>query len=134
MFHAIANANTGETITQPDSFLSVFFKDNEGKDAKAIGTALESSPDIEAAHVAGAEEGQSEVAPQANTNAHFIAFVRQNGRLWELDGRKSVPIDHGPCGQNAILEESARVAREFMKRDEGELRFTLLALAKAGEE
>jgi ubiquitin carboxyl-terminal hydrolase L3 len=66
-----------------------------------------------------------------NVETHFIALVHKNGTLYELDGRKRGPVDHGPTTQASLLRDACRVVREFMDRDPGELRFTLLALAPA---
>lgn len=30
-------------------------------------------------------------------NSHFAAFVEKDGSLYELDGRKPFPINHGKC-------------------------------------
>jgi ubiquitin carboxyl-terminal hydrolase L3 len=90
------------------------------------------SVQIDEAHEAVAQEGQSAVIE--DTWQHFVAFVDKGGHLYELDGRKSTPINHGPTSDATFLEDAARVIREFMSRDEGELRFTMVALAKTVEE
>lgn len=55
------------------------------------------------------------------------------GRLWELDGCKAFPIDHGPTSPAMLLHDAARVARDFMASTES-LNFTLLALAPPDQE
>lgn len=64
-----------------------------------------------------------------SVETHFIALVHRGGTLYELDGRKKGPVNHGPTTQAGLLRDACRVVRELMDRDPGELRFTLLALA-----
>uniref|UniRef100_A0A8C4QH53 Ubiquitin carboxyl-terminal hydrolase BAP1 n=1 Tax=Eptatretus burgeri TaxID=7764 RepID=A0A8C4QH53_EPTBU len=45
---------------------------------------------------------------------HFVSYVPINGRLFELDGLKSYPIDHGPWGEDEEWTEKAR--RVIMER------------------
>lgn len=35
---------------------------------------------------------------------HFVALVVVDGQMWELDGRKSGPVSHGPASQDTILQ------------------------------
>ncbi|KAI4471486.1 ubiquitin carboxyl-terminal hydrolase [Holotrichia oblita] len=53
-----------------------------------------------------AQEGQTELKPNEAVNHHFIAFVHKNGCLYELDGRKEFPINHGPSTPETLLEVS----------------------------
>lgn len=39
---------------------------------------------------------------------HFVSFVPINGRLFELDGLKPYPIDHGPWNENGDWTEKFR--------------------------
>lgn len=47
------------------------------------------------------------------------------------DGRKSAPIQHGPTTPETLLEDAARVCKEYMARDPEEVCFTVLALANS---
>lgn len=69
-----------------------------------------------------------------------MCFVVQDGRLWELDGRRKGPLDRGVVGEGEdVLGEGALDVgvRAFLKREEeaggGELRFSLVALAPGFE-
>ena len=55
---------------------------------------------------------------------HFVCFVQYDGALWELDGRKSEPIMHGPSSPESLLHDAVAVIKGFMSRDPDELRFT----------
>ena len=37
-------------------------------------------------------------------NLHYAVFTLRGGRLWELDGRKNFPIDHGPSSRDDLLQ------------------------------
>jgi hypothetical protein len=64
---------------------------------------------------------------------HFIALIHKDGRLYELDGRKEAPVDHGPTTELDLLTDSIRVVQQYMQRDPTEVRFTILALAPKQE-
>lgn len=64
----------------------------------------------------------------------YIFCSHINGHIYELDGRKRFPINHGTSSPESLLPDACRVIREFMERDPGELRFTILALAPTAEE
>lgn len=56
-------------------------------------------------------EAHQSLAPEGQTNAnneevyhHFVVFVNYNNELYELDGRKSVPIKHGATTPDTLLE------------------------------
>ncbi|KAG9289733.1 hypothetical protein G9A89_014468 [Geosiphon pyriformis] len=85
---------------------------------------LEGDEELAQAHRISAEAGQSR--PYEDTNLHFTCFVQKDGHLYELDGRKPFPINHGPSSN--LLEDSARVIKEFMNQNSGESQFTVIAL------
>jgi ubiquitin carboxyl-terminal hydrolase L3 len=53
-----------------------------------------------------------------------------NGKLWELDGRRKGPICRGEVGDEDVLGEKALEMgpRRFVGREEGEVRFSVVAL------
>ncbi|XP_015272608.1 PREDICTED: ubiquitin carboxyl-terminal hydrolase isozyme L3 isoform X2 [Gekko japonicus] len=62
---------------------------------------------------------------------HFIALVNVGGSLYELDGRKPFPINHGQSSDATFLEDAIEVCKKFMERDPDELRFNAIALSAA---
>ncbi|XP_069778913.1 ubiquitin carboxyl-terminal hydrolase isozyme L1 isoform X2 [Narcine bancroftii] len=110
------------------SILKKFFNETANLSAKERAKHLEQNKEIHAAHDATAEEGECQIH-EDGINFHFITFVGVDGHLYELDGRMPFPIDHGEI--NDLLQDSAKVCRQFMERDQGEVRFTAVALCKA---
>lgn len=52
---------------------------------------------------------------------HFVSFVPINGHLFELDGLKPYPTDHGPWALDEDwTEKFRRVMAERLGRDAGE--------------
>jgi len=75
--------------------------------AKALGMderarLLYESEEFERAHQAVAEMGDT-IPPDAEGGArlgqHFVAFVKEGGRLWELEGSRKRPLDRGALGE-----------------------------------
>ncbi|ELU18321.1 hypothetical protein CAPTEDRAFT_176521, partial [Capitella teleta] len=65
---------------------------------------------------------------------HFVSYVPINGRLFELDGLKPFPIDHGPWGEQEVwTEKFRRVISERLGMATGgepyhDIRFNLMAV------
>ncbi|PSC70916.1 ubiquitin carboxyl-terminal hydrolase isozyme L3 [Micractinium conductrix] len=139
LLHSLAN-NRGALKIADGSFLAQFLKATEGMDAAARGAFLEQPPEggpnIDSIHEAAARQGATEAPPaDEEVNLHFAAFVCSEGALYELDGRKRGPINHGACDPGRLLEETAKVVRRnFMDRGGDSVQFTLVALAAPGEE
>lgn len=70
------------------------------------------------------------VSADDDMNQHFVAFIHREGHLYELDGRKSAPIHHGPTTPETLLADATTVIKQFMARDPEEVRFTMVALAR----
>ena len=61
--------------------------------------------------------------------------MESGGRLFELDGRKIAPVDHGPTSKETLLKDAARaIKKEFVQSEtaEGSINFNLLALVGGG--
>lgn len=128
LVHGVAN-NT-DKIELAAGHMKAFLDGAKDLDAPSRGKLLEKSEGIIQAHIELAQEGQTNT-PSAEdpVNHHFITFVHKDGFLYELDGRKAFPVNHGPTTPDSLLEDAAKVCKEFMARDPNEVRFTVLALA-----
>ncbi|CAG9796719.1 unnamed protein product [Diatraea saccharalis] len=128
LVHSVAN-NT-DKIQLQEGHLKKFLEDAKSLDAQSRGTLLEKSQGIINAHKELAQEGQTNTpSAEEPVNHHFISFIHKNGVLYELDGRKAFPINHGPTSPDTLLEDAAKICKEFMSRDPDEVRFTVIALA-----
>jgi hypothetical protein len=56
-------------------------------------------------HSSAAVEGQSDaIAEDEDVDTHFVCFSHIDGYLYELDGRKAFPINHGKTSSDHLLE------------------------------
>jgi len=96
-------------------------------DPKERGRYFQKNKEIKEVHKEAVEKGETSVEEDVNT--HFIAFVEKDGFLYELDGRKEFPINHGECKPEELLSKSCLEIKKFMDRDPEEIKFTLMAVA-----
>jgi ubiquitin carboxyl-terminal hydrolase L3 len=131
--HAIANARPYVEFKK-DSYISKLLETTDSMTPEDIAAHLEEDTDIEELHQTAVEEGQSETPESGTVNTHFVCFSHSEGSLYELDGRKKFPINHGPSSQETLLQDACAAIKLFMERDPDEIRFTIMALAKAPTE
>ncbi|XP_076384422.1 ubiquitin carboxyl-terminal hydrolase-like [Megalopta genalis] len=133
LIHSVAN--NLDTINLKEGFLKNFLDKSKGLSAEECGKLLMSSNEISETHEEMAYEGQTEAPSEdAPVFHHFVAFVQKNGVLYELDGRKPGPIIHGPTTSETLLEDAARVCKDYMARDPDEVCFTVVALSNNDSE
>lgn len=124
LLHAVFNNK--DIKLADDSVLKNFYDKSIGATPEERGRLLEQDTEFIEVHQALALEGQSSLPTVSN---HFVALVNHNGTLFELDGRKNFPINHGSTNDDTFLNDAANVCKEFMIRDASELHFSILALA-----
>ncbi|XP_076012946.1 ubiquitin carboxyl-terminal hydrolase BAP1 isoform X2 [Genypterus blacodes] len=113
----------GTTLSRIKAFTKGFSPESKGY---AIGNA----PELARAHNSHARpeprhlpEKQNGISAVRTMEAfHFVSYVPIKDRLFELDGLKAYPIDHGPWGEEEEWTDKAR--RVIMER---------IGLATAGE-
>ncbi|XP_014247944.1 ubiquitin carboxyl-terminal hydrolase isozyme L3 [Cimex lectularius] len=128
MLHSIAN--NLDSIELGDGFLKDFIKDTADKTPEERGVALQHHKSFADAHNTIAVEGQTEVpTDEKPVIHHFVAFVHKDGQLYELDGRKSFPINHGDTSVETFVEDAAKVMLQIIRSDPEEVRFTVCALS-----
>ena len=135
VLHALGNLYKSDVLeVERGSYLEGFFKvaADGDKSAAEIGAYLEGDKALEEVHEEAAAGGQS-VVPEdlENVNLHFVCFSLVGGCLYELDGRKDGPVNHGATSPETLLDDSIRVIKGFMARDPENLNFTMLSLSAA---
>ena len=101
-------------------------------DPETKGLALSNSDQIRSVHNSFARqtlfEFDSKKADKDDDVFHFVSFVPINGRIYELDGLKSGPVDHGPAGEDWTDAVRPVIEARMMKYTQGEIHFNLMAV------
>ncbi|KAJ1720029.1 hypothetical protein LPJ53_005285 [Coemansia erecta] len=96
------------------------------------GLALSNSDEIRAVHnsfvrpEAFLGEQESREATESDDLFHFVSYVPKDGRLYELDGLKPGPVDHGECAD--WMARAGEVIQGRMAGFGDEIRFNLMAV------
>lgn len=91
------------SICIADGLFKQLLDDSKNSSPEERGKLLQkSTQQLMSAHQELALEGQTEVCTTVNN--HFVAFVHKDGFLYELDGRKDFPINHGSTTPEHLLE------------------------------
>ncbi|KAL3284019.1 hypothetical protein HHI36_018189 [Cryptolaemus montrouzieri] len=135
LIHAVANNE--ERIDLKDGIFKKILDESKGLSPEERGKLLLELPknphimDMITAHQELALEGQTELNPDEKVNHHFVAFIEKGGYLYELDGRKEFPINHGKTTSDTFVQDVAKVCKEFIARDSEDVNFTVMALTAA---
>ncbi|CAG4962123.1 unnamed protein product [Parnassius apollo] len=103
-------------------------------DPKMRGLTLSNSQTIRTAHNSMAQqplfEFDPKVASKDDDAYHFIGYMPIDGRLYELDGLRDGPIDHGPIAPEQDWLDVVRpiIMKRINVYTEGEIHFNLMAL------
>lgn len=129
LLHAVAN-NKNKLTFDSDSTLKKFLDETANMSADDRAKHLEKNQAITDAHNEVAVQGQCR--PEADkVNFHFIAFANVNGQLYEFDGRMDGAVNHGATNDESFVKDAASVCREFMEREQGEVRFSAVAFCQS---
>lgn len=131
LFHAVLN--NLDSIEVKDGPLKAFYENAKGLTPEERGKLLEQDKDLIDIHQKIAREGQTAAPPEdEKVLFHYAALVKVGNELFELDGRKNFPVSHGETSDDSFKLDAAKVCKKFMERDEKEMRFTVMAIAAAG--
>jgi len=136
--HALANSSSlvckdGAMKLLEKAPLSKFIEANMKETAAKRGWNLLECKDIqEQSDAAASDEVAQTARPNRDdrVNAHFIAFVPINGIIYELDGRKKCPVNHGKTSEKTFLKDTTVIVKEkFMNLVPENPNFNLMALS-----
>jgi ubiquitin carboxyl-terminal hydrolase L3 len=116
---------------KPDSFFATFLERTKNLSADERAQALDDDQSISEEHEQIASAGVTDAVDAMQTNLHFISFVAVDGDLYELDGRKAGPVNHGPTTPETLLQDAVKVIQGFMQRDPNNVQFNMVALGPA---
>ncbi|KAK5989030.1 Ubiquitin carboxyl-terminal hydrolase isozyme L3 [Cladobotryum mycophilum] len=134
LLHSVANGEARDFV-QKGSFLEGLLEKATSLKPVPRAEFLYNSEELEKIHMRAAKRGNSKApgADEPNIN-HFIAFVKgKDGHLWELEGGTDGPVDRGLIPESDdVLSEAAleQGVRKFLKFANGNLNFSIVALAK----
>jgi len=101
-------------------------------DPETKGLALSNSDQIRSVHNSFARqtlfEFDSKKAEKDDDVFHFVSYVPINGRIYELDGLKPGPVDHGPAGDDWTDNVRSVIEARMMKYTQGEIQFNLMGI------
>lgn len=128
VFHSLVNLyNKTQSFVTKGSYLDRFIAETSKLSPDERGKYFEEDDNLKEEHKKAAKEGQSK--QEEMPTAHFVCFIQFNGHLYELDGVKFAPINHGECSEDEFLSKAFKVIKEFTERDPDQIKFTALALA-----
>ncbi|KAI5701530.1 hypothetical protein M8J76_000551 [Diaphorina citri] len=132
LIHSVAN--NLNNVKLEDGKLKSFLDEAKDLSPERRGKLLDENQSISDVHKVIAQEGQT--APPEDREPvpyHFVALVHKEGALYELDGRKGFPINHGATSPETLLADATQVAKKYMQRDPDSVYFTLVAFTSAQE-
>lgn len=129
--HSLAN-NHKVLGLSPTSPAGRFITAISGKNPDQAGEMLADASDLHRVSEASAAGGQTAApAASAGVDCHFVCFVEKDGDVYELDGTKGFPINHGPSKGEFMKAVAEVVKTSFMAVDPESIHFNMMALVKS---
>lgn len=126
LIHTFLNTIQHDSIDK-DSVLGKFFTETANKSPEIRGECFIVDRNIKEMHETTSRHGQSSLPDnQQQIDFHYTSIVPHRGHIIELDGRKSGPVNHGPCGSD-FIKSGLEVVKKFIESDPGNLHFSVLA-------
>lgn len=131
LIHLLAN-QCADSDFEPNSSIMEFIKESKQLEPEVKANKFESCEGIATAHERASVEGQTE-APAASESVeyHFISIIHNNNIIYEMDGRKHGPINHGPTTPETFLKDSIQVVKKFVDINPANPNFSMQAVTRS---
>eukprot|EP01117_Protostelium_nocturnum_P016070 TRINITY_DN6298_c0_g1_i1.p1 TRINITY_DN6298_c0_g1~~TRINITY_DN6298_c0_g1_i1.p1 ORF type:complete len:225 (+),score=63.50 TRINITY_DN6298_c0_g1_i1:146-820(+) len=126
LIHVLSN-NSSHDVLDENGVLSHFLKECKGKQPKEIGEKLVNYEPIKSLHSATAQHGSQESLKQ-ETRFHYVCFLHQQGKLWEIDGCKESPQVCGSTTEETFFVDAAQYIKESFFSKSGGIEFNMMVL------
>jgi len=127
MLHALAN--NANTVGLEEGPILNFIRNNENSNSEILGVLLAKNEEMSSLHTSFANEGQSNTLKEGEeSDHHFVCFTLVEDHLYEFDGCKPSPTDHGSVTDSTFLTKTAAVIRETYLKDPDILDFAMISL------
>eukprot|EP00300_Choanocystis_sp_HF-7_P033862 c46297_g1_i1.p1 GENE.c46297_g1_i1~~c46297_g1_i1.p1 ORF type:complete len:124 (-),score=7.78 c46297_g1_i1:60-431(-) len=112
-------------------FFRTFISQTATLSSEERASFLETSTELEETHVSASKEGQTKPPDEDEpVNLHFIAFIYKHNILYEMDGRREFPINHGQTTADSFVKDAIHVIKKNFVEKTTDLNFTLIGLTK----
>lgn len=132
----LLNIESSQTDVKLGPTLSNFKEFVGSFDSTMKGLSLSNSDEIRSVHNSFAKQSMfefdSKMASKDDDVFHFVSYVPIKGRLYELDGLKEGPIDHGVIEDGADWLDVVKpiIEQRMAKYQAGEIHFNLMAIVQ----
>jgi len=118
---------------ESESVIGKFLERMKGKTPQEKGIALNLDDEINLLHNQLSAEGQTEVV-DGKVDYHFVCFTAVNGKLYELDGTKPIPISYGDLANNSLIQLAGEtIKRHYIDPNPDVVEFALIGLGPPPE-
>lgn len=131
IIHLLANQCRDDDF-KPDSSIKEFIKESQQLEPEKKANKFENCETIATAHERSSVEGQTEAPPaEESVEYHFISIIYNNNIIYEMDGRKLGPINHGPTTPETFLKDAIEVVKKFVNIDPSNPNFSMQAIIRS---
>lgn len=130
LIHLLAN-QCNDNDFEPDSSIKEFIRESKQMEPEVKANKFETCDVIASAHERASTQGQTE-APAASESVeyHFISIIHSNNTIYEMDGRKHGPINHGPTTLETFLKDAIQVVKKFVDINPANPNFSMQAVTR----